>query len=233
MFTTEDTEKNTMKIMITAAALALCASLSAGDTTQNGPSNYTVDEGVTFTITNIGSTSFLLSWSDDSGTFTNIEDPTITIVTGQSYSFENTTSVHPFHVTDDTLPVSGTDGDYSRDTFDSAVINGATLDPFDAFVSNPGGGDPIVWTPADDAAGAYWYTCGITGHSGMTGRLFVEGAADCPADLTGDGMLNFFDVSAFLSAFTAMDPAADFTGDGMYNFFDVSAFLGAFTAGCP
>lgn len=55
----------------------------------------------------------------------------------------------------------------------------------------------------------------------------------CPADLTGDGMLNFFDVSAFLGAFAANDPIADFTGDGLYNFFDVSAFLSAFAAGCP
>jgi len=58
-------------------------------------------------------------------------------------------------------------------------------------------------------------------------------APSCQADLTGDGELNFFDVSAFLSAFSAMDPAADFTGDGEFNFFDVSAFLAAFSAGCP
>ena len=57
--------------------------------------------------------------------------------------------------------------------------------------------------------------------------------SSCSADLNNDGLLNFFDVSAFLGAFTAMDPAADFTGDGLYNFFDVSAFLGAFSAGCP
>ena len=55
----------------------------------------------------------------------------------------------------------------------------------------------------------------------------------CPADLTGDGVLNFFDVSAFLSAYSAMDPSADFTGDGVLNFFDVSAFLAAYTSGCP
>lgn len=55
----------------------------------------------------------------------------------------------------------------------------------------------------------------------------------CPADLTGDGNLDFFDVSAFLTAYNAMDPIADFTGDGMFNFFDVSAFLQAFQAGCP
>ena len=56
---------------------------------------------------------------------------------------------------------------------------------------------------------------------------------ECPADMNGDGVLNFFDVSAFLSAFAAQEPAADFTNDGVFNFFDVSAFLSAFAAGCP
>ncbi|MCA9276226.1 MAG: hypothetical protein KDA29_09390 [Phycisphaerales bacterium] len=58
-------------------------------------------------------------------------------------------------------------------------------------------------------------------------------ATACPADLTGDGVLNFFDVSAFLNAYNTMDPAADFDGNGVFNFFDVSAFLNAFNAGCP
>jgi V8-like Glu-specific endopeptidase len=55
----------------------------------------------------------------------------------------------------------------------------------------------------------------------------------CPADLTGDGVLDFFDVSAFLTAFNAMDAAADFDGNGSFDFFDVSAFLASFSAGCP
>ncbi|MGV6814133.1 MAG: GC-type dockerin domain-anchored protein [Phycisphaerales bacterium] len=55
----------------------------------------------------------------------------------------------------------------------------------------------------------------------------------CPADLTGDGLLNFFDISAFLAAFNANDLSVDFTGDGLLNFFDVSAFLAAFANGCP
>ncbi|MEZ6163457.1 MAG: GC-type dockerin domain-anchored protein [Phycisphaerales bacterium] len=63
------------------------------------------------------------------------------------------------------------------------------------------------------------------------GAFEAEGV--CPADLTGDGVLNFFDVSVFLSAYNAMNPAADFTGDGAFNFFDVSAFLNAYNAGCP
>ena len=53
------------------------------------------------------------------------------------------------------------------------------------------------------------------------------------ADLNMDGMLNFFDVSLFLTAFNAHDPIADFNDDGQFNFFDVSGFLGLFTQGCP
>ena len=47
------------------------------------------------------------------------------------------------------------------------------------------------------------------------------------------GELNFFDVSAFLSAFNSGDSSADFNNDGSFDFFDVSAFLAQFNAGCP
>ena len=63
----------------------------------------------------------------------------------------------------------------------------------------------------------------------MTGSC----AQVCLADLTDDGLVNFFDVSAFLGAFSSEDPIADFDGNGVFNFFDVSAFLNAFSAGCP
>ena len=55
-----------------------------------------------------------------------------------------------------------------------------------------------------------------------------------PADIAAPlGVLDFFDVSAFLLAFNAQDPAADFNADGDINFFDVSLFLVAFNTGCP
>jgi ligand-binding sensor domain-containing protein len=62
--------------------------------------------------------------------------------------------------------------------------------------------------------------------------ISVEGNA-CIADFTGDGTLDFFDVSAFLNAYNAQDPSADLTNDGQFDFFDVSAFLNAYNAGCP
>jgi len=61
----------------------------------------------------------------------------------------------------------------------------------------------------------------------------TETVSVCLADLTGDGVLNFFDVSAFLSGYNAMDPSADLNGDGVFNFFDISGFLSAFAVGCP
>jgi hypothetical protein len=62
-------------------------------------------------------------------------------------------------------------------------------------------------------------------------RTFTVDACSLPADINGDGELNFFDVSAFLTAYNAQDPIADFNDDGQFNFFDVSAFLTSFNAG--
>lgn len=80
-------------------------------------------------------------------------------------------------------------------------------------------------------------------HSGLLyatsaddGLIIIDPSIDCgpcQADFNNDGVLNFFDVSAFLSGFNAQDAQADLTGDGIHNFFDVSAFLNLFNAGCP
>jgi len=49
----------------------------------------------------------------------------------------------------------------------------------------------------------------------------------CDPDITGDGQLNFFDISEFLST------QPDYNADGSFNFLDVSAFLADFSSGCP
>jgi len=71
------------------------------------------------------------------------------------------------------------------------------------------------------------------GIDGFSISTMVCNGGDCAADFTGDGALDFFDISAFLTAFGDLDPSADFTGDGSFDFFDISAFLTAFDAGCP
>lgn len=54
----------------------------------------------------------------------------------------------------------------------------------------------------------------------------------CRADLNQDGTLDFFDVQAFLNAFSSQQSIADFNNDTLFNFFDVQAFLSAFSTGC-
>jgi len=61
-------------------------------------------------------------------------------------------------------------------------------------------------------------------------RVFV--VLTCAADLTGDGALNFLDVSAFLGYFGDGDARGDINGDGSFNFLDVSLFLQIFSGDC-
>jgi len=54
----------------------------------------------------------------------------------------------------------------------------------------------------------------------------------CPAEITGDGVLDLGDVQAFVTLFLAQDLAADFNPDGVIDNGDISAFVAAFLAGC-
>ena len=65
------------------------------------------------------------------------------------------------------------------------------------------------------------------------GEVHLAAAMECTADLDGDGVLDFFDVSAFLTAFGSGSSDADLNGDGVFDFFDVSLFLTALGVGCP
>jgi len=77
------------------------------------------------------------------------------------------------------------------------------------------------------AIGARWdQDNGIAAGAGYLFEL------SCPADMTNDRVLDFFDISAFIDAFAGHDPRADFTGDGHFDFFDVSKFLDHFAKSC-
>jgi len=107
--------------------------------------------------------------------------------------------------------------------------------------------------------GAFWFggldcsagqTAGYTPASHFQTVLYgplncgVRCPVDMPSDLSepcpsGDGALNFLDISYFLSFYAQGDLFVDFAGnpdgspDGVLNFLDVSAFLAMFAAGCP
>lgn len=55
----------------------------------------------------------------------------------------------------------------------------------------------------------------------------------CPADITGEGDLNFFDVAGFIVLYNTQDPAADLDSNAQFNFFDIAAYIALFNAGCP
>lgn len=73
----------------------------------------------------------------------------------------------------------------------------------------------------------------VIGYSGNTCiRVFFGQPAVCIADFTGDGVVNFFDISFFLSAFNSMELTADLSGDGVLDFFDISLFINSLAKGC-
>ncbi len=76
-------------------------------------------------------------------------------------------------------------------------------------------GDTIVWMPG--------------GASQTLTARFV-----CAADFDENGTINFFDIAAYLAAFTAGDPAADLAAPfGEFNFFDLAAYIQLYNTGCP
>ncbi len=92
-------------------------------------------------------------------------------------------------------------------------------------------GDSIAINNGVVAVGAYFDD--DNGDNSGSAYVFAVPGEDCPADINGDGTLNFFDVSVFFDMFANAHPDADWNGDGTLNFFDVSAFLAAFRQGCP
>lgn len=68
----------------------------------------------------------------------------------------------------------------------------------------------------------------------LNGMQLVKQGQGCPADLTGEGVLDLADLQAFVLAFTSQQPPADFAPPaGVYDLADLQAFVGAFIAGCP
>jgi hypothetical protein len=72
----------------------------------------------------------------------------------------------------------------------------------------------------------------------LSGKRMAEAMAasffrpTCTADLTGDGVVNSADLTAFTNAYFAGSPVADYNKDGVVNNADVVAYFNAYLAGC-
>ncbi len=104
----------------------------------------------------------------------------------------------------------------------------------------------LIYSPPDQngniekigAFGFGGFSCADNGSGGWTPAAMLEhqlfgpsGVVCCSAaDLNCDGILNFFDISLFLSDFNS---GGDYNNDGVTDFFDISVFLSNFLAsGC-
>lgn len=54
----------------------------------------------------------------------------------------------------------------------------------------------------------------------------------CLADINGDRLVNFFDLSEFLARYGTQDPEADLDRNGSWDFFDISTYLDWFGSFC-
>ena len=137
-----------------------------------------------------------------------------------------------------------------------AVDNGDgtwTYDIDESAPASPTGAEDRYAIYEPDGAGGYVYNGGYwfggfacsgglisTGGTGYTPLAMFQFVLYGPntqvfkcGDYNGDMNVNFYDVSAFLQDFNAMDHMADLNSDGSWDFFDVTLFLQVFTAGCP
>ena len=82
---------------------------------------------------------------------------------------------------------------------------------------------------------------GVAASPGAVSGVVIPDLNDCQplpcslADVAEPfGVINFFDLSAYITLFNAQDPAADLAGPfGTLNFFDVAAYVDLFNQGCP
>lgn len=169
------------RILLSAALLLACSEEDGGPTTPleepdpSDPAVFVVRGSADFTIRHRGSSDYLFSWTDASGTYTDVPDPTLVLEVGETYTFTRVTEAHPFRIATGALPVSGGHGSYLRTTTSTPELDSFSLRPLDEFTSDPApSDDAIVWSPSRGEVGDYWYTCLVVPHTGMTGALSVR-----------------------------------------------------------
>jgi len=134
-------------------------------------------------------------------------------------------------------------GDFSLRSGSPAIDAGDNARvPLDT-IDDDGDGSTTEPLPFDFPGFARFHDDPVTpdaGFAGPGGLAVVdigayEFARDCLADFAEPiGVLNIFDVQAFIAAFNAMSPAADLAAPfGTYNIFDIQAYIGQFNQGCP
>lgn len=144
---------------------------------------------------------------------------------------------------DDTQMIVDLGGDLAGE-FDRIVLSGPDVIALDGTLTvnldagySPTFGD--TWDIVTGGSNTGIFDEVVTGIAppGQVYRVIYESSRvyvilTCDADLSGDGVIDFFDVSEFLSYFSSQDVRGDLNNDGVFNFFDVSVFLSLYGQGC-
>ena len=129
-------------------------------------SNYLQVNGDGSQLTGIGSTDLVTTWTLGANgsshyTFTGpgvapaTDDPTIYLVRGQTYKFENRSGGHPFRIQYEFQNTSGT-------AYNDGIVN-----------NSAGNGTDLYWEVRNDAPDLLHYQC--TAHQNMSGRIVILG----------------------------------------------------------
>lgn len=108
-----------------------------------------------FTVINNGITAYRID---------GVDNPTLNLVRGSSYTFNITATGHPFYIK--TVQGSGTGNAYTNGVVGNGTTNGS-----------------LTWTVANDAPATLFYDCSI--HAGMTGEIHITNAVPGLTPVTG------------------------------------------------
>ena len=129
-------------------------------------SNYLQVNGDGSQLTGVGSTDLVTTWTlgangSNHYTFTGpgvapaTDDPTIYLVRGQTYKFENRSGGHPFRIQYEYQNTGGT-------AYNDGIVN-----------NSAGNGTDLYWEVRNDAPDLLHYQC--TAHQNMSGRIVILG----------------------------------------------------------
>ena len=62
--------------------------------------------------------------------------------------------------------------------------------------------------------------------------MHVIPGAECRVDVTGEGLVDIYDILVFLDMFESGDAEADWNSDTVHDIYDILDYLGAFSSGC-
>jgi plastocyanin len=195
--------------------------------TQLVGSSFRVPTGASISVSNAGASDYLLDVSSYGGTASEA-DPTLILTVGETYQFTRVTSGHNFALVNGSLPIAeNLNGSLYRTVTDSS------LDNYDITEGISGNGSAnVTWTPV--ASGVYYYTCDVTSHQQMVGKLIVVPArnyADAfeiesgtAISVANSGLSHYLlDLSSHGGTSTEADPTLILTAGETYQFLRVTS----------